>query len=719
MRYSTSLLFALLLAIAPASCPAATSAPWQEIGSAEFGGWSGVTGEAVFRYPEGPKGWYSIGFARRNDSSADWHDYYGLQFEVLAPERRTVEIHVTLRTPPPDFAKRELLAETSAGAVVDGGGWKLVTLPWSAFDLNEGQKALLWFVREVRLAGEFADGKSGEIQLRNVRLTRAPGISLDTPLRGKAAQAGKTVSYEVTVGNCTNLPQQVGLSFEKKGWEVMEAAVEPARLNLAPGGTAHCTVSVTVPERVGAGGHERQKLIATGQGGAAPPGVLELVTARDVPRPFILHTAKGWDDVREKVKRYGWAKKSQDEEYVKAAEGWKVPEVWKPGKAMPEGGHPYVFASDEFQTMKAVAVAWQLTRNKAYAEKVALALRRMADEKTGYPSTRAAVNQGEPQEGENFQNIAMAYDMILDAGVLSEADRAAIEHTFRLYMDDMVEVELNLGNVGNWNTAMGTGALFCALAMGDLAAAERYIYGPTGFTDYLSKGIMDDGWWWECSTAYNLWVSAELTQSALACRPWGIDLLHLDVPSNYSPNTVIAPFALSPYLFGIHFEKWGPNHRNTRSVKMLWDALPVTADYRGILFGMSDGHEEQLSGPRIELAYFAYRDPVYASIIKLLPKRDLIYGVPELPSETPPLGATFGLCRKHRFLAASLANAGSPAARTDRGGAQVRFARRLPRPLRPHRAQHADALWPQLLQSREHLAWLRKHSLQVLRSDIH
>ena len=336
--------------------------------------------------------------------------------------------------------------------------------------------------------------------------------------------------------------------------------------------------------------------------------------------------------MREKVKHYDWAKKSRDE-YVKLADAWQVPvAATREMRTHGPEGHAYVFPNNEFEAMGKVAIAWQLTRDQKYAGKVALFLRRLADPERGYPSTFAGTSMGSPQEGGNFQNVAIAYDAILDAGVLSGEDKRGIERTFRLFMETY-ETDLTAGNMGNWSVAASTAALFCALSMGDLAAADRYIHGSAGVVDFLTKGVMDDGWWWECSTSYNFWVASELTQAALACRPWGIDLLNHEFPVNQSPFTVIAPWALKP-LYGMSFEKWGPNRRNTRSIKQLWDAVPTAADYRGIAFGMNDGHEEAVGGARLELGYYAFRDPAYVPLLKRAATRDLIYGVPELPEET-------------------------------------------------------------------------------------
>src|ERR1035437_8204746 len=527
------------MACFPFAIHAQTGACLAPHGGASFEGWSGletadgsatlkVPGEAVFRYPQGAVGWHDFGFNTEHDGTCDWRGYYGVRFDLLAPAGSSIEIEATLLTPSAQDNRSEYPGQSKAVTVVEGGtDWKQVTLPWSVFDYNKGQGSFLKFIQALRLKANAADGKPGgsEVRLKNIRLTRAASIALETPVRGKAVRAGGTASYEVMVGNCTDAPQEVNLSFEKYGWETMAAAIAPARLKLAPGASAACVVTVRVPEDgIPAGGHERQKLVALA--GDSPVAELELITARDVPRPSIQHTVQGWNEVREKVKKYDWAKKSQEEDYVKPAGLWVVPEVATPEqRAHGPEQHPYVFPNKDFEELPKAAVAWQLTRNKSYAEKSALFLRRLADEKSGYASTCAGTSMGEPQEGGNFQGVAIAYDAILDAGVLSEGDRISIERMLRLYMHN-IELALGVGNVGNWSTAANTAGLFCALAMGDLAAAERYLYGPSGFADYVSKGIMDDGWWWECSSSYNFWVAAELTQSALACRPWGIDLLH-------------------------------------------------------------------------------------------------------------------------------------------------------------------------------------------------
>jgi hypothetical protein len=95
------------------------------------------------------------------------------------------------------------------------------------------------------------------------------------------------------------------------------------------------------------------------------------------------------------------------------------------------------------------------------------------------------------------------------------------------------------GPINNWNLSEDCGAFYCALAMQDLVAADRWFSGPAGICDQLGKDVMNDGWWHECSINYNMWCASEFTQVALAYEPFGVDFLHLKIPASYSPRALL------------------------------------------------------------------------------------------------------------------------------------------------------------------------------------
>lgn len=603
----------------------------------------------TFRYPDGPRGSYKHGFWLLNDSAADWQKFYGVQFEVNLPDAREVELTASIfrfqRTASPE-------TPVAATVRVSGQGWHTITLPWSAFDFEQANTSFLKFVKEFKIAAKFADRKNSAIQLRNVRVVKAPMVSLEADVRGKSAAQNNFSEYDVTVGNCTDTKQSVALSFVRHGWEEMAASVEPASFQLAPGESRKVKVRVKISDRVPPGGHETQVLQVIANGDAASATQLKFITTSVVPNPFILQSAARWQEVREKVGKFSWAKEKADEVIQKAAD-WRVPEIADPAKAPDDTYGAYVFATVTESDLLGCGYAYQLTRDKKFAEKIALYLRRFSDPKNGYPATLRGCNQGLVQEGHFFQHIAQAYDMALDSGVFSDADKHQIEITFRTFMET-IERASDYGPINNWNVSEVCGAFYCSLVLGDLASAERWFSGPSGICDQLAKGVMDDGWWYECSISYNTWVASEFTQVALAYEPFGVNFRDLKVPASFSPRVMLTSELSGGAVtggtaeerrkpFGMESKTFGPNTKPYRDIKMMWDSLLPFLDYRAVMFGVNDSTENVIGGTRteiggspFEMAYHVFRDPAYATVIKTGGgKRDLLFGVPELPEQTP------------------------------------------------------------------------------------
>jgi hypothetical protein len=233
---------AILLAVSFLIAPLYATELAEPLGDLKtLSGWSGlepgatlnVPSEATFAYPDGPRGQYKHGFRVLNDSAAEWQNFYGVQFEVNLPDAREVELTATIKR-----AQRGNSPETpvSGSVRVSGAGWHTITLPWSAFDFDQAGFAFLKYVKQFKIAARFADGKSGgKIQLRNVRVVQAPAVALECGVRGKATVRGGSVEYDVRVGNCSEVPQSVVLSFVRYGWEEMVFTIEPTSFQLARG----------------------------------------------------------------------------------------------------------------------------------------------------------------------------------------------------------------------------------------------------------------------------------------------------------------------------------------------------------------------------------------------------------------------------------------------------------------------------------------------------
>jgi hypothetical protein len=627
--------------------------PWLDLGGSKFANWSGLgavadsaatlaaPGTAVFRYPDGPHGITKHGYRLESDSHCDWLPYAGLRCDVELPDGREADLVFEIAAPN---------TVTRSVVKISGAGWHTITLPWKAFDFPQAAIGFLKMAKQLSVTADFADGKPGQIELRNPRVILAPSVAIQSEVLGKAGAKGATVEYPVTVSNCTDQPETVALSFIRRGWETMSVTAEPASMQLAPGESKPCIVRVTVDDRVPPGGHEEQILQAIANGDAGSASTLDFITTSGLPHPYLVHTSAEWQEVRDKVKAYPWAKAQQDA-IVAQAEQWNAPEIAQPPHNDPDDTMgPFLFATQNENGLMACAYAWQLTRDKRYAEKIATFLRRLSDPQNGYPKTYRASSQSIVQEGHFSQHVAMSYDMILDSGVLSDADRQQIDTTLRLLMETMNLSNLR-GAINNWNLAEVTGALYCALAMQDLSQANRFLCGPGGLKDQLAKGTMDDGWWYECSIGYNMWCASEFTQAALALRPFGINFKDEWVPASYSRSAPIyaelnggkGPPVAKP--FGMDPEIFGPTLRPWRAITDLWNSMLPFLDWRGVMFGVNDSTESAVTGYRtevaarpFEIAYYAYRDPKYASVIKMAGGvRDLIYGVPDLPEKTPEL----------------------------------------------------------------------------------
>lgn len=608
-----------------------------------------VIGAVTLREPDGPRGQYKHGFRVLNDSAAEWQKYYGVRLEVKLPDAREVELTASILR-----ARRGDVPETPVASSVNinGKGWHAVTLPWSAFDNEQANTAFLKYVKEFKVAAKFSGGSPAKIQLRNARVIKAPVISLESDVCGRSAPRNGSVGYDVTVGNCSTVKQAVSLAFVKYGWEEMTAMVAPDSLELAPGESRTVKVRVQIPGQVPPGGHEQQVLQAIANGDASQSAQLKFITTSEVPHPYLFHTPARWQEVRDKVAKYPWARAKADE-IIQKATAWQVPEIADPAKAPDDTYGPYVFATTTESDLLAAGFAWQLTDDKKFAEKVALFIRRLSDPTRGYPATLRACSQGLVQEGGFFQHVAQAYDMTLDSGVYFDADRQQIEKTFRMYMETIARAS-DYGPINNWNVSEVCGAFYCSLALGDLSSADRWFSGPSGICDQLAKGVMDDGWWYECSISYNTWVASEFTQVALAYEPFGVNFRDANVPAGFSPRVMLAAELSGGATvgrteeerrkpFGMELKTFGPNRLPYRNIRMMWNSLIPFLDYRSVMFGVNDSTENLISGVRmeiacspLELAYYVYRDPAYAAVIKNGGgKRDLFFGVPDLPEKTP------------------------------------------------------------------------------------
>lgn len=605
------------------------------VGETDFSDWTGVktsdeggvfkSGDVIsYRYPEGESVYK--GFRTYLGHAADWSAYAGLSFSIYLDKASDVEIQLSLKVDERDAGSLEPLSKATLH--VNGQGWQSVYVPWDVFDLCTGQRwGTLQGIKELAIVATSENNK--KLKIKQVQVTKGHVLSVEAPIKGKSVDAGGQVQYDIVIGNTTDKVQNIQLVNTKRGWESMAVAITPSNLSLKAGETANVSVVVNVPKNIAQGVREKQviKAIANGQGASAE--VVELTTAIAVPHPNIIHTAAKWQEVKDKIDNYDWAKKGLAE-YEKTASEWEVSgySTGDPIKNAYLGR--FLFRFKEASKLFDCAIAYELTGKEEYVKKCVKFIRLVTDEENGYPSTFRVNDVNFVKEGGVFQDIARATDLIYNSGYLTDEDKLAIEKTFRLFIGT-VRRGNSQGGIGNWDLSEYCGAFYCALVIQDWDLVEALLNAPTGIYQQLVQGVMADGWWYECSVGYNVWCSTMFSEVAIALQPWGINMVDQEFAIGTTPFYSLLPSRMKPGLYGMDFNKWGQSEKSSICIKDMWNALINFLDYRGVMFAVNDAREDLVTGEPYELAYYLFRDPEYAAVVNRGEGRNLLYGVPDLP----------------------------------------------------------------------------------------
>jgi len=607
------------------------------IGKEDFSNWKGVikvkNNEATFNSRDTLTFRYENcnrvrpGLMRNFDGDvADLSNYAGISLDLFLKTKENATISVSLVVDSLDMEKFHPVS--IAKSQVYGKGWQTLYIPWDLFNTPVGQRgAALQAIKKVQIKVDSRHNST--VKIRKIQLTKGEKVSLESYVQGRSAKAGGFVIYNVNVGNTTDDVLGVQLKVQKMGWESMDVEVEPSVLELAPQEVKQCKVKVSIPESLPQGVREKQVLQAIPNGFGSAMSTLTYTTAVEVPVPNIVFTEEKWQEVRDKVKNYEWAKEALAE-YEKKASEWRVPKGNPVSKDPKTGDYNPIFSKGEGDRLYECGIAYQLTGKKEYAKKCAQLFRRLISEENGYPVTLHGGGNSFVAEGVFFQGVGRSYDMIRNSGVFTKEEERLIEQTFRLFIHRCIKGNQR-GGIGNWGIAEMTGAIYCGLALQDLHLVETILEMPAGIYDQISHGVMGDGWWYECSVGYNLWVATEFSEIAIAMQPWGENLKDRSFPIGTTKHYSLEPDRRRPGLYGMNFNKWGALETNHIGIKDMWDAVVPFLDYRGVLFAINDAKEDKVTAKPYEIAYYLYGDPEYAAVVKRGNKRDLLYGVPELP----------------------------------------------------------------------------------------
>ncbi len=532
------------------------------------------------------------------ESKQNWSQLYGIRLEILLNEDRTfhgeVVVHTAKREAKSSYRTTAEVSSIAKFSLIGTNKTQFVDLPFSAFDKFSPFGETFREIKKVAIRGSYADGKKGQINLPRVDVIAAPILKLFSEARSLAGEKNAKLNYELKVMNCTNRTQSVNLAHHPYSKHVMRSSIKPNHLTLEPGEIKSTNIIVNVTDRVPPGGRERQKIVALANGQLG--GDIELITARKLPHPYLVHTPERWQEVREKINNYGWAKKAAQ---------WYLDH--KTTDNRPESRWPY-------------AVAWQISGDKKYA---ALAK----------PGVRFNVG------GKDLIQACEIYDMIADSGVFSSEDHARISQEMRERMH-----HINLSGVANLELQEARCGFTLALATQDFAWFEHFLYATDGVYDNIANGIMPDGWWYEGSVNYNVWVSRYICNMALAAEPFGVNMIDQYFTPGYSKEfrrltddveTRKREFGGKP------FQKFGKHPVPQITLDQLWDSFIDHLSHDGQIYAANDGGEWSLTSDEgFEIAYMMWRKPAFAALVKRRGEggRSLLYGVPELPKDTPKIG---------------------------------------------------------------------------------
>ncbi|MDF7825462.1 hypothetical protein P4B35_15655 [Pontiellaceae bacterium B12227] len=592
-----------------------------------------MSGKAAFSYSE-PKTFLSgetVDFSDMLDEVCveDWYDYRYLEFQVKTQGAGPVELECTIQ--PLEVGRPDYVDALSSKATVQGEGWQKVVFSLRDFDYLTHQGTFWKHIQGLELS---ASGSAGSVLISQPRLKKSKMVHLSAPVKSKPGRVGETVSYDLRIENESSRVRNIALVLENTAWEACPAALSENQLVLQPLESKTVRLTVTMNELVAPGGREIRKVTLIPDGRGDLKEELSLITVRELPHPYLLHTEEGWQKVREKAATVEWAKAAR-QEYIDKAKRWRVPGARSKGD--------YSFKHTAARDAAGCAIAWKLSGDEALAEKVIQFLRAFSNSETGYPTTIR--NSGaHVHRGMFFVHLSRAYDLVYNHPSLTEQDHADIEHAMRLY-SRWVDYMLKTGDGNNHQDGLSAGALMNGLVMQDFAEVERYLYGTGGILDLVGQGVLDDGQYFEGTANYNILAGNIFNSVAVALEPWGLNLKDWNIPAKYGKHIMVSPWALSGEFLGMSFERQGPSTRTYRRLKDIWDAVIPMADWRGVVFASNDSGGVDLAGGQnneagfgFDMAYYLWKDPAYVPLLRMLKKRDLLYGAAELPDLGNELG---------------------------------------------------------------------------------
>ncbi|MDW5290187.1 heparinase II/III family protein [Formosa sp. PL04] len=456
---------------------------------------------------------------------------------------------------------------------------------------------------------------------------------LSSVLQTGTAKANDTLTYNFQLKNNSNTSETFYLSVLNPRELACINSLSTSEITLKANAFYKGTLTVIVSDRMPLGGQESSVIVVSDKQGNQLE-TLEFISVRSKPHPFLLVTDVIFKDTKQKIAQYDWAKENL-EAMLLELDGFEFPEheiITKPRPTQVWSSLNYS-ASDGEKAFQ-LALAYKLTGNVAYKNKVIALIQSVCNTENGYLSVGAATNGVQVHEGNFFLFFSSACDILYNEPELSVSDKENIEATFRYYLELNKKHMDGLG-IMNHQASANAGAIFVALFLQDIPELDYLIEADGGMADQIGKGVMADGWWFESTVNYCYLVTQRYSLVAQAFENYGLDLYHRRFPVKYKSKDFVNA---KEGFTGMKFDNWGPTGKNTRGLEdMVTPYVPFMDEDANVV----STNDSNLTKPDdfYELAYREYRTDDLAWVISKT-ERDswvsLLYGVPELTQVNDP-----------------------------------------------------------------------------------
>lgn len=346
--------------------------------------------------------------------------------------------------------------------------------------------------------------------------------------------------------------------------------------------------------------------------------------------PYLLVTDEIISEAVNKKDRCEWALEAYDE-IIKRADNFKVPVLkhvtkGRPVKVWTSLNYTVATAEEAFIT----AVAWKMTGNLLYLNKIKSFLADLCNPELGYPAVKAATTGVEVHEGGFFFYLSALCDILYDRA-MTDSERSAIDNVMRIYLAQ-VKGNMRPDGIMNHQASANAGAVMVSLYLWDEELFNHFVNSPGGMIDHIAKGVMDDGWWFEGTANYAYLVADIYFRLAQVFENTGLDLYHREIPArDFLPDFHNCPRDYA----GMQFTVWGPKNKKFRTLYDMSMAYHPLMDQNGIIVSSNDTNHKE-PAEFFELAYRAYHDEALAWVLTKSRRNSwipLLYGVEELPEK--------------------------------------------------------------------------------------